>query len=118
MMNGKIIYQGYACLISDHFNKLGAPCPANYNPSDFFMREFSINEPLTDADKEKIERYNAGYSQYLEQSVADSIKALDYGSFDISKRTTASFGTQFKELLIRAFRGTNRNPMAARARMG
>lgn len=118
MMNGKIIYQGYACLISDHFKKLGAPCPANYNPSDFFMREFSINEPLTNADKEKIERFNAGYSQYLEQSVADSIKALDYGSFDISKRTTASFGTQFKELLVRAFRGTNRNPMAARARMG
>ena len=82
------------------------------------MKEFSINEPLTEVDKEKVEKYNSGYSQYLEQSVLDSIKALDYGSFDISKRQTAGPFTQFKELMSRARKGTNRNPMASRARVG
>ena len=61
MADGHIVYQGDAKASVEHFRKIGRAVPANTNPADFFMRILSVQYPIQEDDRKKLDELNNYY---------------------------------------------------------
>jgi len=55
MVDGYIVYQGYACEVANYFARMQQPCPIWQNPADFYIKYLSVQYPLEKHDQDKIE---------------------------------------------------------------
>ena len=69
LADGHIIYQGEAKLSHEYFCSIGFVCPPYSNPADYFMKAFSVNYPLKDDDKNKIELLKSSYEERMAKTV-------------------------------------------------
>jgi energy-coupling factor transporter ATP-binding protein EcfA2 len=118
MMDGNIAFQGYACQLAPYFLKLGQPCPTFQNPSDFYMKKLSVSYPLSKDDMERSSYFDKEYKATLLDDVLEQSKLENFIPFNLQEFKAAPQFTQFKELVIRANRGTMRDPQASKARVG
>ena len=63
MCEGNTIYQGPASDSVEYFEKLGYKCPTYTNPSDFFLKEFSVPRKITDEYYQMVEKLSIEYDK-------------------------------------------------------
>ena len=76
------------------FSKLNYICPAQANPSDYFMRILSVNYPKTEKDDKMISAFTEHYRVSLEPLIRQEATTVQLGAPDVTKkeRTRASWG--------------------------
>ena len=55
LVDGYIVYQGYADLSPYYFNSIGFNCPEYANPADYFLKRLAVSYPKCRRDQDKID---------------------------------------------------------------
>lgn len=98
--DGMLLYQGPANDAAEYFGSMGYPCPANYNPPDFFMNMLVL-EKIDKSTKEKMvlkSRTRAGISA---EGINEEVDASAVVSETRSERYHHSWFKQVRILLER-----------------
>eukprot|EP00347_Sterkiella_histriomuscorum_P009865 403339578 len=117
LADGYIVYQGQAKLSHEYFSQIGFQCPKYKNPADYYMKEFSVNYPKSEADENKIAHLRDSYNSRM----ADSVKnenfniQLIHPEIDLNVERI-SFWPQLTLLISRDVRKIQRDPKFFRAR--
>ena len=119
MAEGRVAYVGSIPRANDFFKSLGYPCPANYNPADFFIKTLAIMPWQKEECKERVKKICDGFEESLlarellheisEANATGKSSALDLVDLDIKYK--ANTFTQMRWLIWRSFLSSIRNPL-------
>ncbi|BDA42587.1 Protein white [Coccomyxa sp. Obi] len=115
LSEGSIIYSGPAKGVISHFESLGHPIPANYNPAEFIADLISINSSSSTAEKEsreRVEKLRAAFKNVAtsDESTPSSV-SLPAASDSAAPEdeTPCSWPEQVKLLFKRSWRQISRD---------
>ncbi|CAE7034882.1 st [Symbiodinium natans] len=115
---GEVTYHGPADHISTHFDVLGYPCPANFNPADhvMFLLQKEVPEKLQVI---KTSWLDCGtFKKMHDQIVSLRGRSNGHPASSATSHSGAGFCKQLGMLLVREARGTIRNKGILFARLG
>eukprot|EP00475_Leptophrys_vorax_P003406 TRINITY_DN12009_c0_g1_i1.p1 TRINITY_DN12009_c0_g1~~TRINITY_DN12009_c0_g1_i1.p1 ORF type:complete len:643 (+),score=189.13 TRINITY_DN12009_c0_g1_i1:173-1930(+) len=137
LSEGKLMYFGAADQAVPHFERLGFPMPANYNPADHLLDIISVDYRSKEIEletKKRVDKFEAAYRDNMrdhfdgtkpELLAAPSAAGGEGGTAakgeDIDKildiQPGASFFLQFKLLFMRSFKEVSRDKFATVIRL-
>jgi hypothetical protein len=84
MMDGNIVYQGLAKESTMHFAKKSLQCPLRTNPADYFMRVLSVNYPVSEEDKIKVDSIVQHYQDNIGCNIMKEPELMQLAAPDLS----------------------------------
>ena len=78
LMDGHLIYQGYAKEAANYFEKLDFIIPTFSNPADYFLKEFYIPYERGERDDRKLKTLFEGYFKNLDKTIMDEDVSIEY----------------------------------------
>eukprot|EP00439_Symbiodinium_sp_Y106_P004971 s1653_g1.t1 len=115
---GEVTYHGPAEHIATHFDVLGYPCPANFNPADhvMFLLQKEMPEKLQTIKTAWLD--SGAFKKMHDQITNFRSQGHARPSSVLPEQTGAGFCQQLGMLLVRETRGTIRNKGVLFARLG
>jgi ABC-type multidrug transport system ATPase subunit len=107
---GKSVYFGRADAAVDFYASMNHPCPTSISPPNHFIKV------ALKGGEEVNKQFNDHFLTYTVPEVDMSIQNYDYAQLNL-KVNKAGFMTQFKVLMVRAFKNFVRNPMTFHVRI-
>ncbi|XP_071442996.1 protein white [Hetaerina americana] len=134
MAEGRVAFQGTTRDACTFFQELGAPCPSNYNPADFFVQLLAVVPSREDSCRQAIDMIcdtfsasEAGVSLEKEASAAATIKdggglmviGEDIDDFLGEKRSPYKAGwcAQFRAVFWRSWLSMIKEPILMKVRV-
>jgi len=102
---------------------IGYPIPAYTNPADQLIKVMHAKDKPEPEDIEKQEELFENYNKYIRPTIESEMKEAEEKSEPLNKKRlsqfrASSFGTQFQQLMHRAFINLVRNTTLTRVRIG
>ncbi|KAK4320583.1 hypothetical protein Pmani_008587 [Petrolisthes manimaculis] len=129
MAEGRVAFLGEVDAAYQFFDRIGLPCPPNYNPADFFISTLAVQPGKEDGCRKAITMICDEYEKSEEgisvlKAVAENSKETEgqegYNSLaDVEVRKSpykASWWTQFRNVLWRSWLEVVREPMLIKVR--
>lgn len=127
MAEGRVAFLGAPNEASTFFTSLNAPCPANYNPADFYIEHLAIVPGNEQESRDNIRKICDAFavSEYSIK-IADEISSLQRGANDYKMLTVngngcdgyrATWWTQFRAILWRSWSTVLKEPLLVRVRL-
>lgn len=120
-MEGRTIYQGKASEAIKYFSKIGYQCPEFSNPSDYFIKSFSVNSKANAIEQERIEEVSSNYDRLLRESVdlnSSSIVFPDLGPrINQGNYRRVPWCKEFATVYKRSIIDGRRNPLFIKTRI-
>ncbi|KAK3882731.1 hypothetical protein Pcinc_012936 [Petrolisthes cinctipes] len=129
MAEGRVAFLGEVDAAYQFFDRIGLPCPPNYNPADFFISTLAVQPGKEDGCRKAITMICDEYEKSEEgisvlKAVAENSKEVEgqegYNSLaDVEVRKSpykASWWTQFRNVLWRSWLEVVREPMLIKVR--
>jgi ABC-type multidrug transport system ATPase subunit len=107
---GKNIYFGKATGAIDYYAKMDYPVPANTNPANHFIT-LALRSP------EKNEMFYQNFNSTILPQIQEEIQRYQVTEPFVTSTVRVGFFSQYRILLVRAFKNFSRNPMATIIRM-
>ncbi|XP_054160065.1 protein white-like [Oppia nitens] len=125
MADGRVAYLGEADRALDFFSGLALNCPANYNPSDFYIKQLAVLPNSEQQSKQKIHSICDQFANSTYASEALPKQTVDTNGDDFDRLTKQERGSvyktnwfvQFWVLLCRSTLSTMREPMLTKIRI-
>jgi len=118
---GNIVYLGTTADALKHFDKIGLPCPRNYNPADHFIFSLAIRPGMEESCRNKVKDISTYYKESedykkIEMQIDEIINQKENKPKSYTK-SQASLWDQMFQNLKRSFLNTVRNPGYTRMRI-
>ncbi|KAF0987985.1 hypothetical protein HZS_662, partial [Henneguya salminicola] len=119
LAEGKTIFNGPREKALHFFQMAGYICPANYNPSDFYIEKLALKPGTEEEFREIIKNLEETKIKYEERnSSSNKSNENDYSYIEeIEPRKKAKLYQQFPVLLLRSWRSTIREPILFKSRI-
>ncbi|XP_065840375.1 protein white-like isoform X2 [Oscarella lobularis] len=129
LAEGRLAFHGSSSEAMKFFGSVGYPCPENFNPADFYVHTLAVVPGIEKECMEKIESITESFEssegglqlrENLKSEAATSDADEEKVKFSINRKTesyTASYFTQFRFVLWRAWLANARDPTAIRAKL-
>ncbi|KAG7164313.1 white-like 1 [Homarus americanus] len=118
MAEGRVAFLGTTDEALKFFNNLNLRCPEQYNPSDFFIDQLSVEPSKVMESRHKIAMICDNYDA-SDHGITDQRKQQQQTTTTTKKNTSpykASWGTQFRVVLWRSWLEVLRDPFLIRIR--
>ncbi|XP_071526746.1 protein white isoform X2 [Panulirus ornatus] len=128
MAEGRVAFLGEVDAAYQFFNRIGLPCPPNYNPADFFISTLAVQPGKEESCKKAItmicdEFIKSEEGINIERAVRENSKEVEPEGYDsqsdVEVRKSpykASWCTQFRNVLWRSWLEVIREPMLIKVR--
>ncbi|XP_068245737.1 protein white isoform X1 [Palaemon carinicauda] len=128
MAEGRVAFLGEVDAAYQFFNRIGLPCPPNYNPADFFISTLAVQPGKEENCRKAItticdEFVKSEEGTSIERAVAENSKEAELEGYDsradvqVKKSPyKASWWTQFRNVLWRSWLEVIREPMLIKVR--
>jgi hypothetical protein len=105
----------------EYFQEIGNAIPKYTNPADHLIKLIHAKEKPDQKDIELQNKFFQNYDTILKPKIAKEMTEIKSKVNELDKKRlqgfrVSSFGLQFQQLMIRAFRNTCRNPTFTRVR--
>ncbi|XP_069178586.1 protein white isoform X2 [Procambarus clarkii] len=128
MAEGRVAFLGEVDAAYQFFNRIGLPCPPNYNPADFFISTLAVQPGKEEACRRAITMICDEFSKSddgvsISRAVKENSKEMEQQRYDslgdqeVRKSPyKASWWTQFRNVLWRSWLEVIREPMLIKVR--
>ncbi|XP_037797827.1 protein white-like [Penaeus monodon] len=128
MAEGRVAFLGEVDAAYQFFNRIGLPCPPNYNPADFFISTLAIQPGKEDSCRKAIAMICDEFAKSeeginIDKAVLENSKDSDVNGYnslaDMEVRKSpykASWFKQFRSVLWRSWLEVIREPMLIKVR--
>lgn len=134
MAEGRVAFLGSPAQANDFFSSLGAACPSNYNPADYYIQLLAVVPSREETCRNTIEmvcdtfdrsEFGIKLAQATELRGDLQVKAILGGKMDIFSNGNvanrspykASWWTQFKAVLWRSWLSVRKDPTLMKVRL-
>jgi len=107
---GKVVYFGRAEAATDFYASMNYPCPIHISPPNHFIKV------ALKGGEETNKEFNQHYSAYTVPEIDMTIQNAKYSPINLNINK-AGWTTQFRVLMVRAFKNFVRNPMTFHVRL-
>nr|AHK05665.1 ATP-binding cassette transporter sub-family G 75152 [Tigriopus japonicus] len=128
MVEGRNAFMGTIKEANDFFDKIGYPCPSNFNPADHFIYKLSMQPKLEDeylgrvqyiCDEYENSRYGKFVSAEIENHIENREELFHNVGFNFSelKPYKSPWDQQFRAVLWRSWHSVTKEPLIAKIRI-
>lgn len=124
MAEGRVAFLGTPSQATTFFDQLGAPCPTNYNPVDYYIQLLAMAPGKEDEGRESIRKVCDAFAiGNISKELAERTVYLKNNSFletmegSGMRSYRASWFTQFRAILWRAWINVMKEPLLIKVRL-